>query len=251
MNYYERHIGDYLKDTAHLSLLEHGIYTRLLDVYYTRESAIPDDQAARLIGARAKEEREALQAVLSEFFTLDATGWIQRRCESEIQRYQGKQAKAKASADARWSAQRTQSERNANASSEHDAPDMQTQSERNANGMPHAQRRAPVPSLQTPDTSIPPTPKGVPCRFEEFWEAWPKSERKQDKVKCATKWKRQQLDSMADLILADIEVKRKTEKWQGGYIESPLVYLNGKRWEDGVQANGPQLNGNDWTGSAL
>jgi uncharacterized protein YdaU (DUF1376 family) len=32
VNYYERHIGDYLKDTAHLSLLEHGIYTRLLDV---------------------------------------------------------------------------------------------------------------------------------------------------------------------------------------------------------------------------
>ena len=46
MNYYKRHIGDYLKDTAHLSLLEHGVYARLLDVYYTRETAIPDDQAA-------------------------------------------------------------------------------------------------------------------------------------------------------------------------------------------------------------
>ncbi len=24
MNYYERHLGDYAKDTAHLSMLEHG-----------------------------------------------------------------------------------------------------------------------------------------------------------------------------------------------------------------------------------
>lgn len=87
MNYYERHIGDYLKDTAHLSLLEHGIYTRLLDVYYTRESAIPDDQVARLIGARTKDEKDALQAVLVEFFTKTDAGWAQDRCDREIERY--------------------------------------------------------------------------------------------------------------------------------------------------------------------
>ena len=34
MNYHKRHIGDYLKDTAHLSLLEH-VYARLLDVRTT------------------------------------------------------------------------------------------------------------------------------------------------------------------------------------------------------------------------
>ena len=54
MNYYKRHIGDYMKDASHLSLLEHGVYMRLIDVYYTRESSIPEDQAARLIGARTK-----------------------------------------------------------------------------------------------------------------------------------------------------------------------------------------------------
>lgn len=84
MNYYKRHIGDYLKDTAHLSLLEHGIYTRLLDVYYTRESAIPEAQAARLIGARSEAEREAMQLVLEEFFELRDGVWIQHRCEREL-----------------------------------------------------------------------------------------------------------------------------------------------------------------------
>lgn len=84
MNFYKRHIGDYLKDTAHLSLLEHGVYTRLLDVYYTRESGIPEAQAARLVGARSKEELAALAAVLEEFFKLEDGLWIQLRCEQEI-----------------------------------------------------------------------------------------------------------------------------------------------------------------------
>ncbi len=30
MNYYERHLGDYAKDTAHLTMIEHGAYTLLL-----------------------------------------------------------------------------------------------------------------------------------------------------------------------------------------------------------------------------
>ncbi|WP_256946651.1 MULTISPECIES: YdaU family protein [Burkholderia] len=91
MNFYKRHIGDYLKDTAHLSLLEHGVYTRLLDVYYTREAGIPDDQAARLIGARARDELSALKVVLGEFFELVDGTWVQQRCEREIHAAGGQQ----------------------------------------------------------------------------------------------------------------------------------------------------------------
>lgn len=87
MNYYERHIGDYMKDTAHLSLLEHGIYTRLLDVYYTREAPIPKAEGARLVGARTKEEREAVSAILLEFFEDTPDGWRQKRCDEEIARF--------------------------------------------------------------------------------------------------------------------------------------------------------------------
>ncbi len=87
------------------------------------------------------------------------------------------------------------------------------------------------------DTPI--APKGAK-RFEEFWTAWPKGERKQDRAKCEEKWKRSGLDECADAILTDIRTKRGTEKWQNGFIEAPLVYLNGKRWEDGVEAGGPQ-----------
>ena len=93
MNYYERHIGDYLKDTAHLTLLEHGVYTRLMDVYYTKEVPLPVGDVARLIGARAKDERAALDAVLSEFFVLVDGSHVQERCAREIAKYQAKAQK--------------------------------------------------------------------------------------------------------------------------------------------------------------
>ena len=137
MNYYERHIGDYLKDTAHLSLLEHGIYGRLLDIYYTREEPIPEAQLMRLVGARTDEERSAVRDVVTEFFVKDGVSWVHKRCESEIARYQEKQRKAKASADARWS----HNDGNANA--------MRTHNERNANAVPP---QCEGNALQTPDT---------------------------------------------------------------------------------------------------
>ena len=133
MNYYERHIGDYLKDTAHLSLLEHGIYSRLLDVYYTKETGIPSDEVARLVGARSKEEKQALQVVLAEFFKLCEGIYKQARCDREIERYQAKQEKARSSANARWKNDSQHTERNAKA--------MRTHSEGSA------------PNHQTPDTS--------------------------------------------------------------------------------------------------
>ncbi|MBX3610370.1 MAG: hypothetical protein KF871_10800 [Hydrogenophaga sp.] len=95
----------------------------------------------------------------------------------------------------------------------------------------------------------PPTPSGGCGRFEDFWTAWPKSERKQDKVKCAQKWRTLGLDAKADVILADIAVKRKTQKWRDGYMEAPLVYLNGERWEDGVTP-GDGAEQHDWTEGA-
>lgn len=84
MNYYKRHIGDYMKDASHLSLLEHGVYMRLLDVYYTKESAIPVDQAARFIGARSKEEKQALADISNEFFKVIDGFLTHKRCEEEI-----------------------------------------------------------------------------------------------------------------------------------------------------------------------
>lgn len=86
VNHYPHHIGDYLKDTAHLTLLEHGCYRRMLDVYYTRELPLPADVAAicRLVGAHSEDERAAVDLIAREFFELLPDGWRQTRCDVEI-----------------------------------------------------------------------------------------------------------------------------------------------------------------------
>lgn len=84
-----------------------------------------------------------------------------------------------------------------------------------------------------------PLPGGSAAGFNDFWLAWPKGERKQDKAKCLEHWKRNTLGAVADLILADVRVKRGTQKWAEGFIEAPLVYLRGRRWEDGVEPEAP------------
>ena len=90
MNYYERHLGDYAKDTAHLTMIEHGAYSLLLDRYYSTEQGIPNDQAHRVARARTREEKQAVDSVLSEFFTLTDGVWINNRCSEEITKAQTK-----------------------------------------------------------------------------------------------------------------------------------------------------------------
>lgn len=84
MNYYERHLGDYARDTAHLTILEHGIYTLLLDRYYATERPIPDDQACRIARARDETEKKGVVSVLQEFFVLEEGCWVNKRAEAEI-----------------------------------------------------------------------------------------------------------------------------------------------------------------------
>lgn len=89
-------------------------------------------------------------------------------------------------------------------------------------------------------TNLPWSPLETNARFDEFWAAWPANERKQDKAKCVKKWKAEKLDSVANQILADVAVKLQSQKWREGFVEAPMVYLNGRRWEDSLVADGAE-----------
>lgn len=121
MHYYQHNIGDYRRDTMHLSLLEHGIYRQLLDLYYLNECEL-NANALRLICVRSAEEVKAAENILKEFFIKTENGWKHGRCDKEINRFKEKSEKAKASANARWK--------------ENDANAMRTHSEGNANHKP-------------------------------------------------------------------------------------------------------------------
>jgi uncharacterized protein YdaU (DUF1376 family) len=87
VNFYKHHIGDYDADTSHLTWLEDAAYRRLICLYYRREAPVPADmaQACRLVRATTRQERDAVEAVLNEFFQLSDDGWRHKRCEAEIQ----------------------------------------------------------------------------------------------------------------------------------------------------------------------
>jgi uncharacterized protein YdaU (DUF1376 family) len=92
MNYYSHHIGDYLTDTAHLSILEDGSYRRLLDRYYATEQPLSCDEQIlfRLLRARSEDEKEAVRVVLAEFFVLTDAGWSHKRCDAEIKKWRSR-----------------------------------------------------------------------------------------------------------------------------------------------------------------
>ena len=136
MHYYPHNIGDYRKDTSHLSLLEHGIYRQLLDSYYLDEMPLSNDLAKlmRSHSVRNADEQQALQNVLTDFFELTENGYIHKRCEDIIAKFHGKSESARASAMARWGKQNKDS--NANA--------LPTQSEGNANQEPITNNHKPI-----------------------------------------------------------------------------------------------------------
>lgn len=86
MNFYAFNIGDYAGATRHLSWDEDMAYRRLLDAYYSRETPLPLElrQVYRLVGASEPRQREAVDAVLGEFFERRDTGFHNSRADEEI-----------------------------------------------------------------------------------------------------------------------------------------------------------------------
>ena len=92
MNHYPHHIGDYAKDTAHLSLTQHGAYRQMMDMYYRTERPLPADRTRLhiLLRCQSKLDRVSVDTVLEEFFQLRDDGWHHKRCnEGKQERQQG------------------------------------------------------------------------------------------------------------------------------------------------------------------
>ena len=92
MNYYQHHIGDFMRDTAHLSPVEECFYRRALDWYYVNEKPLPLDldQVNRYLRAKTKTDRTAIGIVLSDFFKKTASGFMHSRCEIELEKFRCK-----------------------------------------------------------------------------------------------------------------------------------------------------------------
>lgn len=160
MFYYTHHIGDFLKDTAHLSNEQMGVYLRMLWRYYTDEKPLQDD--CESIAFAMRSDDKTVRLILRHFFVLSEDGWRQKRCDAEINQYHQKKEKAAASANARWS----------------NAKSMRTHSERNTNGSVSDANQEPITKNQEPLIQVAKatlsSAKLMTCPQEEILKLWAK-----------------------------------------------------------------------------
>lgn len=90
MNFYKHFIGDFQRDTGHLSLTERGAYLALMHHYYATEQALPMDHTTlcRIASAFSKPERDAVKVAMKFFEQRDGALW-HKRIEAEIEKAEG------------------------------------------------------------------------------------------------------------------------------------------------------------------
>jgi len=113
MHWYKRNVGDYAAKTLHLTLLEHGVLTLLLDRLYESEKPFNSRDAHRICRPRSKQEKAAVDSVLEEFFTHTASGYVSEAALQQIEEYHANSRKKSKAAQTRW--MQPQSECNADA----------------------------------------------------------------------------------------------------------------------------------------
>lgn len=125
MNFYKHFIGDYQRDTAHLSMLEHAAYRMLLDHYYATEQPLPmPAQCERICRASTDEERAAVRFVVSTFFPEG----VNKRASKEINDFRAYTNAQAMRAHKRWHSERI-SDGNASHSHSHSHSHKNTKEE--------------------------------------------------------------------------------------------------------------------------
>lgn len=214
MIWYKFFLADYIKDTHHLADAEDLAYRRLIDMYYMTEKPIPLD--VPMVARKIRLDLDVVELVLREFFDKQEDGYHNSRCDRELGKYQHQVRVNQQLNDRRWQAKKSQSE-------------SESDSQSGANRVPN--------QISDIRKNIKNTSSAKPTRFDDFWLTWPASKRKVAKATCQAKWERQNLDAVADRILAHVEGMKGTDQWREGFEPAPLTYINQKRWED----DAPQL----------
>jgi len=227
MHYYTHNIGDYRRDTNHLSLLEHGIYRQLLDQYYLNEKPIAKDldKIMRYLSIKTEEEKDALTHVLQDFFNETKDGYVHKRCEIAIQEYQDKSEKLSNAAKARWS---KISKCNANAVTTNNHKPITINQEPKTkkpilDGM-YIKREGTNMVDLNPDY---PHHKDVFSFMHLFWKKYP---RKVGKTTALKAWMKKLPDINAVMKALDWQID--SSQWKKGFIPNPVTYINQERWLD-------------------
>ena len=243
MNFYKRYMGDYGRDTAHLSLAEHGAYTLLLDHYYSTETPLPADAAAlyRICRAFEKAEQRCVLSVADTYFPVGEDG-LRHNARADKQIPEDLRVIETARANGKKGGRppkTTHTESGEEPSGNPVGFQLET------NGEPNGK------TLQTPDSREEAKAKSLErqaarssARFAEFWQAYPNKRGKADAEKT---WRRKGLDGIAERIIADVLARIAGDRqWRDGFIPHGSTYVNAEGWQDAIEA--PRLRAVGGTG---
>lgn len=100
LHWYAKYPGDYARDTAHLTMLEHGAYNLLIDYYYSTGAPLPANADAnapalalarnqrlyRICRAVTQDEQKAVDSVIDDFFELIDGFYYHSRIDQELEK---------------------------------------------------------------------------------------------------------------------------------------------------------------------
>ena len=178
-SWYPRYYGDYMRDTGHLTLMEHGAYTKLLDQYYATQRPLPErlPDLYRMCSAMTDEEKEAVASVADQFFAVNGDGKRHnRRADIEILKEQSISASRSEAGSKRW---QSRNKCIANAKQLHSKPHACDATSTSTSTEEHPEPE-PESKTDTPDgvSSVPlakPRRKRTfryPADFEAAWQAF-------------------------------------------------------------------------------
>ena len=211
MHYYSFHIADYKKDTDYLNPIEHYVYRSLIDRYYLDEMPIPKETQSLLRRLKLESEIdiEALNFVLSEFFTLEDDGYHHGRIDNEIKKYQANAEKNRENGRKGGRPPKNKSKATQSVTS-----GLPVENELKPN-------QEPLTTNQKPLDSLP---------FDDFWNAY--DYKKGGLAKPKAKWLSLGIETQK-LIMAHVPsyVRSTPNK---SYRKHPMTYLNNEGWLDEI-----------------
>jgi uncharacterized protein YdaU (DUF1376 family) len=238
MNFYRRFVGDWLRDTTSLSMMQDGAYSRLVDVHFATEKGLPLDKKMvyRMARAVSRSERRAVDFVLKKFFQRGPGGYTQKRVLEEINY-----------ATARISAARENGKRGGRPRQKQNPMGSSSKPSSNPTGLftepsglsdgnpePNLAKSYPDSRYQTPDAlagnrSL--TRADSDTLFQKFWSDYPRKIRKRE---THSAWRAlSEPDRIAAIeALATFKASSQWREENGKFIPSPHRFLSDKRFEN-------------------
>jgi len=218
MHYYQHNIGDYRRDTAHLTLLEHGVYRQLMDQYYLNEKPLPLDldKLYRLMSVHTEEEKNAIKNVLEDFFMEVKDGYTHKRIQDTIQEYHLKSEVYRTNGKKGGRPKKNQTV----------ILNNQNETKPKGNQEPLTINQEPLTKNHKPSTKL----VHANDDFEQFWSLYPK---KVSRAKALESWIKQK--PKLQEVLHALSWQKASKDWfesNGKYVPYPATYLNQHRWKD-------------------